>query len=282
MRLFVTGGTGFLGSHFLNAAAAKSHEIVALRRPGSNLRVAVPGGIRWIEGSMGASEAGWFAGCDALVHLAAAGVSPQPVDWGDAHRFNVAEPLALAKAAFDAGIRRMLVCGSCFEYGRAAERYDFIPPDAPLEPVGPYATSKAAASLAFAGFARTLGISLLLARPFHMFGEGQHTSNFWPSLRKAALAGEDFPMTPGEQVRDFIPVEQVADRFLSVLALPGFPSTPWVENVGTGTPQTLRQFAEDWWQEWGATGKLLLGALPYRENEVMRYVPEVKQGEITI
>jgi hypothetical protein len=50
---------------------------------------------------------------------------------------------------------------------------------------------------------------------------------------------------------------------------------PVVANIGTGQPQTIRQFAEHWWKEWGATGKLLPGALPYRDNEVMRYVPEV-------
>ncbi|MEI8283803.1 MAG: hypothetical protein WCG52_02325, partial [bacterium] len=52
-------------------------------------------------------------------------------------------------------------------------------------------------------------------------------------------------------------------------------STLVVANIGTGHPQTIRSFAEHWWKKWDAKGKLLPGALPYRDNEVMRYVPEV-------
>jgi len=70
----------------------------------------------------------------------------------------------------------------------------------------------------------------------------------------------------------------VAQAFLKALELP--PSalrSPLVANVGTGHPQTLLGFAEHWWKNWDAKGRLLPGALPYRDNEVMRYVPEVSQ-----
>lgn len=83
-------------------------------------------------------------------------------------------------------------------------------------------------------------------------------------------------MTAGEQVRDFIPVETVADAFVAALARTDLQAgEPKIENVGTGKPQTLRAFAEDWWKQWNAKGKLKIGAVPYRANEVMRYVPEI-------
>jgi hypothetical protein len=53
------------------------------------------------------------------------------------------------------------------------------------------------------------------------------------------------------------------------------PGIPCVRNVGSGRPQTVRQFAERWWREFGAQGKLLIGDLPYRSDEVMRYVPQL-------
>ena len=46
-----------------------------------------------------------------------------------------------------------MICGSCFEYGLSGTQYAFIPPDAPLMPVGAYAASKAAASVAVCGIA---------------------------------------------------------------------------------------------------------------------------------
>jgi hypothetical protein len=69
-------------------------------------------------------------------------------------------------------------------------------------------------------------------------------------------------------------VEAVAAEFLrSAVEGDLKPGQPVIRNVGTGKPQTIRQFAERWWEVWGAKGKLLPGALPYRQYEVMRCVP---------
>ena len=76
--------------------------------------------------------------------------------------------------------------------------------------------------------------------------------------------------------RDFIDVKDVAQAFVSSL---DFSNTELgigrIHNIGTGKEQTLREFAEHWWQHWNASGQLLFGAMPYRKNELMRLVPEV-------
>ncbi len=275
MTLFLTGGTGFIGSHFLRAALVAGHRVVALRRSGARPCLPLAAEPQWLDGALDTVPADALRGCDALVHFAALGVSPQKASWAELFRVNVGASVALWQAAAEAGVRSFLVCGSCFEYGQSAGRYAAIPPAAPLEPANGYGASKAAASVAALALARERGLRLSVLRPFHVFGEGQHEGNFWPSLRAAALAGQDFPMTAGEQVRDFVPVEQVAARFLAELAAPPPPGEPRVANVGTGQAQTLRAFAEEWWGHFGATGRLLPGAVPYRANEVMRYVPQI-------
>lgn len=274
MRLFVTGGTGFLGSCFLKRAIEAGHECHALIRPCSSApRVAQ---VNWVESGLGTLPTEQLEGFDALVHLASAGVSPQPVTWEMAMDVNVAQSVSMVAKAAAAGVRRILLCGSCFEYGRSGERYERIPPTAPLEPVGPYAASKAAFSVAAASFATTTTAEIVLLRPFHFFGEGQHPSNFWPSLKRAAFAGMDFPMTGGAQVRDFQSVEDTADGFLDTLARwPGKAGQFTALNLGSGQEVTLRQFAESWWEFWKAPGRLLPGAVPYRQGEVMRFVPDL-------
>jgi nucleoside-diphosphate-sugar epimerase len=115
-------------------------------------------------------------------------------------------------------------------------------------------------------------------------------------------------MTHGEQIRDFIPVEDVAARFLAeAIGMAeigdrrleiGINQEPGTKNqepktrneepeskiriahIGSGRPQSLRQFAEYWWNHWEAKGQLLFGAVPYRENEIMRYVPDLKVNEL--
>jgi len=81
-------------------------------------------------------------------------------------------------------------------------------------------------------------------------------------------------MTMGDQVRDFVPVERVAKYFVDALYRTDLESAGVrTENVGSGRPQSLREFAEFWWTTWNAQGNLLLGKISYRPNEIMRYVP---------
>ena len=111
-----------------------------------------------------------------------------------------------------------------------------------------------------------------------IFGEGESSERFWPSLRNAAKTGKNFKMTGGLQIRDFTPVVTVARQIIN-LALKGklIQSNPIIYNLGTGTPQRLKDFAEYWWKKFGANGKLLFDNIPYRTNEVMRYVPRVNK-----
>lgn len=214
--------------------------------------------------------------CEILVHLAAHSANVPYDSLENCIHWNVIIPIGLFRKAVASGVRRFVIAGSCFEYGRAGERYEFIPPDAPLEPTQTYPASKAAASVAFHQLGVELGIELSIHRIFQVFGEGEAESRLWPSLRRSALAGEDLEMTPAEQIRDFIPVEDVAVELLVACTRTDLrPGCPKIENLGTGKPQTLRAFAEAWWSRWEAKGALKFGAKPYRAGEVMRYVPSV-------
>jgi len=130
--------------------------------------------------------------------------------------------------------------------------------------------------LAFQSFARQHRVQLKILRLFQVYGEGELETRLWPSLRRAALAGEDFPMTSGAQLRDFTEVSDIAHQLVAALEFGNVAAgSPQVSNLGSGQIQSLRDFAEHWWQHWNAKGKLLIGANPYRQNEIMRLVPEL-------
>ncbi len=279
MRLFVTGARGFIGSHFLRAAAQAGHHLVGLRSPGPgrpNHRVPAPGDMDWLTKDIREVEAKDLLGCDAVVHFCAAGISPRVEPWETMLEVNTMATVRLAEQARLAGLTRLIVAGSYLEYGQSAERYDFIPPEAPLEPTGGYAASKAAAYVALRAYSIQYGLRLAYLRIFSAFGEGQHQANIWPALRKAALAGEDFELTPGEQVRDYVPVEEVAQQFLQATTTTrSTAGEPHVANVGRGKPVALKDFARHWWRKFEAKGNLQVGALPYRKNEGMKYVAKI-------
>jgi nucleoside-diphosphate-sugar epimerase len=209
-----------------------------------------------------------------LVHLAAHSVQYPFDSLANCLRWNLMAVLELFEQARNAGIERFIVAGSCFEYGRSGERHGAIPTDAPLEPTNSYAASKASASIALCQWAEEHHLSLEILRVFHIYGEGEQETRFWPSLKRAALEGEDFPMTKGEQIRDFLSVQYAALIFLKRAVLPPS-SSPGVNifNLGSGNSISLMRFAERFWAELGAKGDLKIGTLPYRDREVMRFSP---------
>jgi nucleoside-diphosphate-sugar epimerase len=277
MKIFLTGGTGFVGSHLINAAHKCGIEIIALRRPGAMPRIALFKEPFWVDGQIDEELTSIFDGVDVFVHLASHTPNPPYDSLANCLYWNVYASLKLAEQAKKNGVNKFLIAGSCFEYGDSANLYEKIPPNAPLLPNLSYPISKASASIAFIGFAAENLSQVQILRFFQISGDGEVESRLWPSLRSAAKKGQDFPMSMGEQVRDFMAIEDLVSVLLQKLdfqrVIPGVAS---VKNIGTGKAQTLREFAEHWWDYWGGRGTLRFGELPYRKNELMHLVPFIE------
>lgn len=274
MKFFLTGGTGFLGSYFLQQVLSDGHTVLAHRRSfSSRPKIPILCEPEWLDREFNQITSSDLFGCDILVHLMAHSVSYPFDNLPNCLNYNLIQVLDLFEKARLAGISHFLVAGSCFEYGTSGERFDFIPTHAPLEPTNSYAVSKAAASIALKQWANQHSLNVEILRIFHIFGEGEALSRFWPSLKLSAVAGHDFPMSLGEQIRDFIQVDHVATVFLNraLIMVSSSPSFA-LFNVGSGRPQSLISFAEFWWSKWNAKGNLLPGLIPYREDECFRYV----------
>lgn len=276
MKIFVTGGTGFIGSHFLKKALALGHDLVCLRRPGSQTRIPLEIEPTWVDGSLEDNLKDKIEGCEVFLHLASHSTNAPYDSLENCLYWNLTASLQLMQRAREAGIKKFIVTGTAFEYGHSGERYNFIPVTANLEPSMSYPASKAAAAVAFYQWSVEHNLKLQYLRLFQVFGEGESENRLWPSLKKAAISGEDVDMTEGEQLRDFTPVEDVSNQLIQALK---FENTefgkPLFKNVGTGNPLSVRDFAEFWWKKWSATGQINFGSIPYRKDEVMIYVPDL-------
>ena len=281
MKIFVTGGTGFIGSHFVNLALKAGHDVVAQRRPGSRARVPLVQEPVWIDRALDQDFTGQFDKCDVVVHFASHSMYPPYAALDECIYWNVFATMRLLQQASEQGVRKVLVAGSCFEYGSAAEGQDLVHPATEPRPMLTYSVSKAAATTACLGLARQLQLRMQVLRIFQVFGEGEASSRFWPSLKSAALNGSDFSMTAGVQIRDFIHVTEVAQEFLRALDFEDVePSKPHVRNIGTGKGQSLLEFANFWWDEWQAPGSLLPGTIGLRPGELARLVANVRDTNI--
>lgn len=282
MHAFVTGGTGFIGGYLLKALDVAGYQVTAHCRNMGAVRDRPASRARWLCKPMDALEASDLRGVDVLLHLASPDGPPRKSEWSTLFYWNVLVLVKLLQQAQSAGVRRVVIAGTFAEYGESFADYPFISTDAPLRPTYAYAASKAAAFAAASAFAIEHGMEICYLRIFSAFGDGQYPECFWPALKKAALSGQDFAMTPGEQVRDYVEVDRVVRSFLiAAQASDVVAGVPWVRNVGSGQPVSMADFAAHWWSVWNANGRLLPGALKYRPNELMRCVPASGPGLLT-
>ena len=275
MRIVLTGGTGFIGSHFLLHALNSGHEIRAIKRKATSRPLLnLSKQPNWICKQFTNVQSSDLRGSDVLVHLACHSTNVPYDSIENCIKSNVLDVIPLFEAAKTAGITKFILAGSCFEYGESGNDYEYIPTNAPLKPLNSYSLSKSLASLTFTQWAHENNVSLEILRIFHVFGEGELTSRFWPSLVKAAKNGEDFPMSYGEQIRDFQSVELVSKCFLNrAVKMYSEEASCNIFNLNSRNHMSLREFAEREWKKHGATGKLIFGKYSYRSGESMRLLP---------
>lgn len=219
-------------------------------------------------------------GTDVLVHLASAGVDQTKIiDPKEIFDFNVLKSLELLLKAINVGIKKFIIVGSFFEYGKTANlsNTDISVID-PLIPTNIYAASKAAFTNTCIGLAYSYGVSVYILRPFYVYGENESKNRLYKSLLSKIKSGEDFHLTEGDQIRDFSSSEEMANMIFDEIIniYKANKKKLKIKNLGSGKSMTIYEFAKKVWIENKAKGKLVKGSLPYRKNESMRSVPNLK------
>lgn len=275
-RALITGAAGFVGQHLVRRVAETGARIYAgVATDEKPERVArLPAQVRRLtfdlRNAVDVHASVAEAAPHVVFHLAAVGATNPGVDPHLALAVNAGGALnlleALRKRASEHGhLRRVVLVGTCYEYGRR-EAFEG------LDPFTAYAASKVAAWAFGRTYWRAYGLPIVTVRPFQIYGPGQPDHTLIPAAIRAALAGADFPMTPGEQERDFIYVDDIIHGFLAAARAPGVEGQSL--DLGTGQAHTLRQVVEYVWAMTGAQGQMLPGALPYRPGDVMHLVAD--------
>src|ERR1700719_930490 len=228
MRIFITGGAGFIGSNFIRYVlhAKNSHAIVnydKLTYAGNlaNLHsIAHHSGYQFVKGDIcdAVSVEAAMRGCDAVVHFAAEShvdrsiYEPAPVI-----QTNVTGTFTLLEIA-----RRLSI--SRFVHISTDEVYGDIGPgahaseDFPLQPSSPYSASKAASDLLVRSYVRTYKFPALITRSSNNYGPYQFPEKFLPLMITNALQGIPLPIYgDGKQQRDWLHVEDNCRAILAVL-----------------------------------------------------------------
>jgi nucleoside-diphosphate-sugar epimerase len=261
LKVAVVGATGFIGRHVLPALLAAGAEVVAAAREPDRLELEharltkVRLDIADAEGAFAALGAP-----DLLLHLAWGGL---PNYRSDVHlQEEYPKQLAFLEACARDGLRRLVVTGTCLEYGM---REGELAEDSPTTPVTAYGTAKDRLRQALQAPGVFSALRLTWLRLFYVYGPGQAPGSLYSQLRSAVESGaSEFPMSPGDQQRDFLAIEDAADiirRFATVLPAAG------VVNLCSGVPQSVLSMAQARLQQWGSHLSLKPGVYPYPDYE---------------
>jgi UDP-glucose 4-epimerase len=263
-RVLVTGGSGFIGSHLTRRLLSMGCEVSATGRSSQALQ-GLP--VRFIEAPL--READRFADLvreltpDVTFHLAARTARDRdPSLLLSMIRENTLPVAALCEALCAQPKAKLVVVCSGEDYGSIPGPWDESMRE---KPSSPYGLSKSfAATLAMLSHS-SFGLHAAAARPSVIYGPGQRPGMFIPSIVTACKNNQRFPMTWGEQLRDFLYIDDAVEGLLSMLS----PAAAGrVFNLSTGSSYRIVDVAQRIHQAIGQ-GELLLGALMYRPNEAM-------------
>ncbi len=179
----------------------------------------------------------------------------------------LADSLNLARGAKENDCRHFVGVGTCFEYDTGPQ------PLSETSPTGPrslYAAAKLALHLVLEQM-RGEGMGVTWARLFYLYGPMEDARRLVPSVVRALLAGEPVAISPGQQVRDFLHVEDVA----AALAALGQRHLDGVFNIGSGQPVTVADVAITLGRLCGSEALVRLGARPYSPGDPMYVCADV-------
>lgn len=247
MKVLVTGGAGFIGSHLVEVLLLRGHEVVVMDNlsTGSHANlVNVYSKIRFLEADIMDDEKVEVAleGADAVAHLAALTSVPESFRMAARYReINAGGAQKVVNLAASAGVRKFVLASSCAVYGAPLKLP--ITEKEPLKPISPYAESKAWAEEAVRqATTRTMGACIL--RLFNVYGPRAPSNQYSGVITQFAsrLRQNRPPLIYGDgtQTRDFIFVAD-AVRFF-VAALEG--KAVGTYNAGTGKGTTINELAE--------------------------------------
>lgn len=270
MRILVTGGTGFVGSHVVPLLLDAGHELTLLSRSRERL-LAQPWhdrvGFVAHEIAVGNPPPALAAlgRPELLLHLAWPGL-PNYKDLFHLEQ-NLPADYAFIRTLVTAGLPRVLVTGTCFEYGL---QEGCLHEDLPTQPDNPYGLAKDALRRGLQMLARQHPFHLTWARLFYMHGAGQNPRSLLAQLDAAIARGDTrFDMSGGEQLRDFLPVTTVAALLAELATRPDLAAG--IYNCCSGQPVSVRGLVEGRLREKGAAMQLNLGYYPYPDYEPMAF-----------
>ena len=264
MRVLVTGGGGFIGSHLVERLLRDGHSVRVLDNFATGRRenlLPFLADIELVEGDLQSYERANIAvrDVDLVLHQAALPSVPRSVqDPLTSNASNVIGTLNILLAARDSGVERVVFASSSSVYGanRTLPKVEELSP----EPISPYAVAKLAGEGYCRSFHHVYGLETVALRYFNVFGPRQDLLSQYASVVPNFITAlrEGRPLTifgDGEQSRDFTYVGNVVEA--NVLAMSAAEVSGRVYNIACGRRITVNRLVGELEELMGAEARLV-------------------------
>lgn len=261
MKILVTGNSGFVGSYVVSELkSGKQHSIVGTSGNDDNFDDAVV--VRNFDLSSFDPKINYyeyFDKPDILIHLAWLGL-PNYND--EIHISQLQWHVRFLENLLQNGLKKVVITGTCQEYGK---QEGCLREDMEIFPATKYATGKNNLRLALEKLKKNYNFQYNWIRLFYMYGKGQAPSAILPLLEKCIEEKKEiFNMSPGDQQRDYLPVEKIAEYIVKIALQSNYSG---VINCCSGIPITIKSLVEDYLKKNSKTIKLNTGYYGYPDYE---------------
>jgi dTDP-6-deoxy-L-talose 4-dehydrogenase (NAD+) len=280
MKILVTGATGFIGYHVIHYLLDNKFEIIAT----SSSRERAKNKdwfnqVSFIEQIIGIKTEEnlfqKFGQPDILIHLSWEGLP----DYKNLIHVEKVLPAhyAFLENMIRNGLSNLTVTGTCFEYGMKTGCFtETMTP----EPGNPYARAKDELRKQLEDLQAVHSFSFKWVRLFYMYGKGQNPGSVLALLDSALSRGDEiFNMSGGQQVRDYLPVEEVAANIVHIAVQN---KVTGVINCCSNAPITIEKLVTNHIKKSGKSIQLNLGYYPYPDYEPMEFWGDDRKLKIAL
>ncbi|MFY8127764.1 MAG: NAD-dependent epimerase/dehydratase family protein, partial [Chitinophagaceae bacterium] len=269
MKILVTGATGFIGNYVIEELLKRNTNVIA-----TSTNIEKAKNTSWfkkvqyipyqftenIENNLVA----FFNYPDIIIHLAWQGLPNYKAD------FHITKNLythkAFIKNLIENGLHNINITGTCFEYGMQEGE---LKEEMECKPDNAYAIAKNELRIYCENLQKTNAFNFKWLRLFYTYGFGQNENSLIPQLNKAIKNGDThFNMSGGEQIRDFLPIEEVAKNIVTIALQKKIEG---IFNCCSGQPIKVKNFVQQYLSSIGKSIELNLGFYPYTNYEPMEF-----------